>query len=263
MSLQMKRRIISNLQIVLVCSSSLSSQDNWLNELKTKVKVVLCIDSNGDLLQLFQNGNLDCLSSSPKMIYDDAYCMFSSGTTGLPKPVFVPHQCVIPNILQLSDIFEIQSFDTVLLASPPHFDPSIIHIFSTFSKGARLLVLSQENIILPNQLCYYITKYKVSHLQVTPSFIKRLPINLMTQILQRSELKILAFGGEQFPSSNQLNHWLGPKLNDIKIFNIYGTTEVSVVYTFVKNYSFFIEYNIKYEKNSGQRYIEFQFKIWN
>lgn len=55
-----------------------------------------------------------------------AYCLFTSGTTGKPKLVRVPHECVLPNVRQLVHAFEYSPGDRVFMASPITFDPSVI-----------------------------------------------------------------------------------------------------------------------------------------
>ena len=36
-----------------------------------------------------------------KYVTNLAYCITTSGTTGKPKVVMVPHQCIVPNVLHL------------------------------------------------------------------------------------------------------------------------------------------------------------------
>lgn len=84
---------------------------------------------------------------------------------GTPKPVYVPDACAVPCIMDLAIRFNTKAEDTVLLSSPLHFDPSIVHIFLAFSRGAKLLVLSQESLLIPNDLCYFVQTNNVSILQ--------------------------------------------------------------------------------------------------
>jgi acyl-CoA synthetase len=89
--------------------------------------------------------------------------MFTSGTTGLPKLVRVPHRCVLPNIRHIIDLFRVlplfrslslsvaailmrtllfffsqpTSEDRWFLSSPHTFDPSIIGARSVPSSCAQ------------------------------------------------------------------------------------------------------------------------------
>lgn len=59
-----------------------------------------------------------------------AYVMHTSGTTGRPKPVRVPHCCIVPNIVDLTQRFFICPDDCVFNAAPLTFDPSIVEVFT-------------------------------------------------------------------------------------------------------------------------------------
>lgn len=97
---------------------------------------------------------------------DWAYVLHTSGTTGPPKTVRVPHECILPNILHLRwvscglggpgfvqvlfsgevfallrSLFQISADDVLFLASPLTFDPSVVDIFLALSSGARLLIV--------------------------------------------------------------------------------------------------------------------------
>ncbi|XP_069833752.1 beta-alanine-activating enzyme isoform X2 [Dendropsophus ebraccatus] len=158
-----------------------------------------------------------------------AYVLHTSGTTGTPKIVSVPHCCIVPNILHLRSIFSVSPSDIMLLSSPLTFDPSVIEIFVTLSAGACLLVLPDPLKMMPQKLCrLLLDEHKVTVLQVTPTFFRRFGSHsIRSSILSReTPLRILALGGEQFPPPSVLKSWRQPG-NKTRIFNLYGVTEVS------------------------------------
>ena len=57
-----------------------------------------------------------------------AYVMHTSGTTGRPKPVRVPHCCIVPNIVDLTQRFSICPDDCIFNAAPLTFDPSVVEV---------------------------------------------------------------------------------------------------------------------------------------
>ena len=59
-----------------------------------------------------------------------AYVMHTSGTTGRPKPVRVPHCCIVPNVIDLTRRFFITPDDCVFNAAPLTFDPSIVEVLN-------------------------------------------------------------------------------------------------------------------------------------
>ncbi|XP_077135842.1 beta-alanine-activating enzyme isoform X2 [Ranitomeya variabilis] len=158
-----------------------------------------------------------------------AYVLHTSGTTGTPKIVSIPHCCIVPNILHLRSIFNVSPDDIVLLSSPLTFDPSVIEMFVALSSGACLLILPDPLKMMPQRLCELLFhQHKVTVLQVTPTFLRRFGSHsVRSSVLSReTSLRILALGGEQFPPISVLKSWRQPE-NKTRIFNLYGVTEVS------------------------------------
>ncbi|XP_071980107.1 beta-alanine-activating enzyme isoform X1 [Engystomops pustulosus] len=175
----------------------------------------------------------DCTENEDYINIQDKQCLgyvlHTSGTTGIPKVVSVPHCCIVPNILHLRSIFGVSPDDIVLLASPLTFDPSVIEIFVSLSAGACLLVVPDPLKMMPRRLCHLLFhQHKVTVLQVTPTFLRRFGSHsIRSSVLSReTSLRILALGGEQFPPLSVLKSWREPG-NKTRMFNLYGITEVS------------------------------------
>ncbi|XP_071343014.1 beta-alanine-activating enzyme [Trachinotus anak] len=160
---------------------------------------------------------------------DLAYVLHTSGTTGLPKIVRVPHKCILPNILHLRSLFQMGADDVVFLASPLTFDPSVVDIFLALSSGAQLFIVPSMIKKTPNRLAQLLFKdHKTTVLQVTPTLLSRFGHRILKQdvLSHGSSLRVLALGGEACPSPALLRSWRH-KDNKTHIYNIYGITEVS------------------------------------
>ncbi|KAM6439775.1 beta-alanine-activating enzyme isoform 2-T6 [Liasis olivaceus] len=158
-----------------------------------------------------------------------AYFLHTSGTTGVPKIVRVPHKCIVPNILHLREIFKITPDDVVFMASPLTFDPSVIELFITLASGACLLILPTVIKMMPQQLSRALfQRHRVTVLQATPTLLKRFGVqHIRSTILSvDTSLRILALGGEACPGLSVLRSWK-EKGNKTHLFNVYGITEVS------------------------------------
>ncbi|XP_055779011.1 beta-alanine-activating enzyme isoform X1 [Salvelinus fontinalis] len=158
-----------------------------------------------------------------------AYILHTSGTTGLPKTVRVPHKCIVPNILHLRSLFQMTPDDVVFLASPLTFDPSVVEIFLALSSGARLLIVPTVIKRMPNRLADVLfKKHKTTVLQVTPTLLGRFGRRVLQEevLSAGSCLRVLALGGEACPSLALLRSWR-QQGNCTHIYNIYGITEVS------------------------------------
>ncbi|XP_059196881.1 beta-alanine-activating enzyme isoform X2 [Centropristis striata] len=160
---------------------------------------------------------------------DLAYVLHTSGTTGLPKIVRVPHKCILPNILHLRSLFQMSADDVVFLASPLTFDPSVVDIFLALSSGARLLIIPSVIKKMPSRLARLLFEdHKTTVLQVTPTLLGRFGHRILKQevLSSCSLLRVLALGGEACPSPALLRSWKHED-NKTQIYNIYGITEVS------------------------------------
>uniref|UniRef100_A0A8C7MBT9 Aminoadipate-semialdehyde dehydrogenase n=2 Tax=Oncorhynchus kisutch TaxID=8019 RepID=A0A8C7MBT9_ONCKI len=177
------------------------------------------------------NADLFTLAAVPESASQGAlaYILHTSGTTGLPKTVRVPHKCIVPNILHLRSLFQMTPDDVVFLASPLTFDPSVVEIFLALSSGARLLIVPTAIKRMPNRLAHVLfKKHKTTVLQVTPTLLGRFGRRVLQEevLSAGSSLRVLALGGEACPSLALLRSWR-QQGNCTHIYNIYGITEVS------------------------------------
>ncbi|XP_062858189.1 beta-alanine-activating enzyme-like [Trichomycterus rosablanca] len=169
------------------------------------------------------------VSKSEQQAEQLAYVLHTSGTTGLPKIVKVPHKCIVPNIVHLRSIFQVTPEDVVFLASPLTFDPSVVEMFLALSSGACLLMVPTAVKRMPGRLAQVLFKRNTTTiLQATPTLVRRFGgLLLKEEVLSaRSLLRVLALGGEPCPSLTILKSWR-QEGNKTCIFNLYGTTEVS------------------------------------
>ncbi|XP_036890045.1 beta-alanine-activating enzyme isoform X2 [Sturnira hondurensis] len=165
-----------------------------------------------------------------------AYVLHTSGTTGIPKIVRVPHACIVPNIQHFRVLFEITQEDVLFLASPLTFDPSVVEIFVALSSGASLLIVPTAVKVFPSKLAAVLfSHHRVTILQATPTLLRRFGSQLIksTILSANTSLRVLALGGEAFPSLTVLRGWR-EEGNRTQIFNVYGITEVSSWATFYR-----------------------------
>lgn len=159
-----------------------------------------------------------------KHVNQHSFIAMTSGSTGEPKHIQVPIQCIQPNIDDLTKLFNISHQDIIYFSTPLTFDPSMVEILLACFNGASLLIAPEKaDVLFPLNQENSITVW-----QTTPSkFFQFAYADIKNKILSSSStLKILALGGEPLKGVKRLKE-LKHSDNKTKIFTLYGVTEMS------------------------------------
>ncbi|WP_374011200.1 AMP-binding protein [Pseudomonas sp. MD195_PC81_125] len=78
-----------------------------------------------------------------------AYIMYTSGSTGAPKGVMVPHRAIGRLVLN-NGYADFNPQDRVVFASNPAFDASTMDIWGPLLNGGRVVVIDHQTLLDPN-----------------------------------------------------------------------------------------------------------------
>jgi amino acid adenylation domain-containing protein/thioester reductase-like protein len=80
-----------------------------------------------------------------------AYLMFTSGSTGVPRAVAVPHRAIARLVLG-GDFLRITAADRVSHTGHPSFDASVFEVWGALLNGARLVIVDHDTLLDPVRL---------------------------------------------------------------------------------------------------------------
>ena len=185
----------SRIQYILqdIKADFLLTDSNHANKLR---KVVKNLDHPIDFLEIDQAdlendkhpGNEIAIISQPG---SPCYVMYTSGTTGRPKGVVVPHQAVTRLVLNTNYI-EILPGDRVSQLSNIAFDASTFEIWGALLNGAGLVVMEKEAALNVQMLSEQIQGQQITTMFLTTGLFNQ---HISTNKECFKGLRYLLFGG--------------------------------------------------------------------
>ncbi len=194
----------------------LLTQQQLVQHLPTLIKQLVCLDTDwGKIAQTPTMAPL--VNIHPDNI---AYVIYTSGSTGKPKGVEVLHRGVVNFLAAMQHQPGIVATDSLLSVTTLSFDIAVLEIFLPITVGARVVLLSREDVLDGRKLAQTIEAAGITIMQATPSTWRLL---LEAEWAGNRHLKILT-GGEAI--SRDLASQLLTK--SASVWNMYGPTETTI-----------------------------------
>jgi len=190
-------------------------QDGRKEECITQVKPSLIITLIKNKVEIIK---FDKFKSYP---LDVGYIVFSSGSTGIPKQIWMKDYPVVNVTKQQAKITSFKESSVFLWLLNSAFDASISDIYVTLFSGGHLVV-TQCNPLNTKEVFKLIKLHNVTHTDIPP-VVFSLWLKKFKQGKIHSSLKNIVFGGEL--ANESITKEL---LEFTNLYNAYGPTEITI-----------------------------------
>ncbi|MBT0565916.1 non-ribosomal peptide synthetase [Williamsia sp. CHRR-6] len=165
-------------------------------------------------------GALDAVTPQPPVdtgVDAPAYLVFTSGSTGVPNPVWVTHRGL--STFTDPDEFPLTPLDRVAMMSATSFDAAILDVLLATGSGARL------SVIAPGLVGGDVGTAELARLGVTAMFLTPTVLSSLDPA-KLPRLRRVWVGGERM-SRDLLERWSSGRV----VFVVYGPTEATIFAT--------------------------------
>lgn len=161
---------------------------------------------------------------------DPIYVMFTSGSTGVPKGVTIPHRGIIDYAKWLRDTFDFNESTVLGNQAPFYFDNCTFDIYTMCLTGAKMVIIPEVIFRFSNKLPEFLNEKQINTIFWVPTVLISVANSGALENAKMPYLKKVLFCGEAMPNK-QLNIWRR-HFPDLLYANLYGPTEITDACTY-------------------------------
>ncbi|MFT3716335.1 MAG: amino acid adenylation domain-containing protein [Gordonia sp. (in: high G+C Gram-positive bacteria)] len=157
---------------------------------------------------------------------DLAYVLFTSGSTGAPKGVELPHRAPVATLIDLVDRLRLTDADRSLLVSSLEFDLSVFDVFALLAVGGAVVVPGDDAATRTDDWVRLLADHRVSVLNCVPSILGM----ILDLAPLPPSLREIIMGGDKVDVT--LLHRVAAQSPHCRAAGLGGTTETAIHSTY-------------------------------
>ncbi|MBV9788832.1 MAG: amino acid adenylation domain-containing protein, partial [Chloroflexi bacterium] len=196
------------------CAPLVLTHSRLLGALPDDVAEFLCLDAEAQTIARQPSENLVSDTTAQSL----AYVMYTSGSTGQPKGIAVPHQAVV-RLVQQTNYAQFGPDERVLQLAPLAFDASTFELWGALLNGATLVLYPEARPSL-DRLAQAIRTERITTLWLTAGLFHQM---VDTHLDALASLRQLLAGGDVLSVAHVRR--AAQALRQGRVINGYGPTE--------------------------------------
>jgi amino acid adenylation domain-containing protein len=158
-----------------------------------------------------------------------ACLLFTSGSTGEPKGVVIPHGALARHIEAVIAAYGLSPADCVLQFASPGFDTSLEQTLGALLAGARLALRGDE-LWDAGELRRRIARHGITVANLPTAYWNQVAAAWLGKPALPAHLRLWLIGGEAMPAA-RAGQWLAAGISAGELWNVYGPTEALITAT--------------------------------
>lgn len=169
-------------------------------------------------------GSLATGPTAPASPDDEAILLFTSGSTGLPRPVPLTHRQLAYKVVSSGQLVGFDDRTRCAVLSAITSDALVYQTFTTLSAGGCVVPVAAPQQLSPAEFWSLIREHRVNTINCVPSLLAAMAEGLPEG--DRHEIRLCLLGGDEVPPG--LLPRLTSKLRIGTFANLYGPTEATI-----------------------------------
>ena len=188
---------------------------------------ILCIDVDWETIAGESDANPLIAATASNV----AYVIYTSGSTGNPKGVMIEHRSLVNFTVTATAAYQISPADRILQFASLCFDLSVEEIFPALTRGATIVLRTDEMISSGREFLHYCDQWGVTILDLPTAYWHELTDALSAGNLKLpAAVRLVIIGGEK-AASDRVVAWHKFAGKRVRLVNTYGPTETTVAVT--------------------------------